>query len=305
MPRNVVRLVLRDIDSEGVESRRRRQLRRRQYFSRGPSYVWHIDGYDKLKPYGFSIHGAIDGFSRRILWIELLSSNKDPNTIVSLYLDYVRQFHGLPRKIVADCGTENLITAGCQRYLRREQTDTCAGAKSFQYGRSVSNQRIEALWSQLRRSCTNFWIGFFKDLIESGLFDTSSMVEKQCILFVFSELLQQDLKAFSQSWNSHSIRPSANTDITIRPSGRPNVLYFSPELTDRNACDYKIPLNYQDLSVMTSMYQSDVTAPKYLCSMEMLELAAILMSENDLQMAQTPTEGLKLYQTLLQLIGNI
>ena len=23
--------------------------------------MWHIDGYDKLKPYGFPIHGCIDG----------------------------------------------------------------------------------------------------------------------------------------------------------------------------------------------------------------------------------------------------
>ena len=26
--------------------------------------TYTVDGYDKLKPYGFSIHGAIDGFSR-------------------------------------------------------------------------------------------------------------------------------------------------------------------------------------------------------------------------------------------------
>ena len=27
----------------------------------GPNYVWHCDGYDKLKPYGFAIHGCMDG----------------------------------------------------------------------------------------------------------------------------------------------------------------------------------------------------------------------------------------------------
>ena len=30
----------------------------------GPNYVWHIDGYDKLKPFGIAISGCIDGFSR-------------------------------------------------------------------------------------------------------------------------------------------------------------------------------------------------------------------------------------------------
>ena len=24
-------------------------------------HVWHVDGYDKLKPYGFPVHGCIDG----------------------------------------------------------------------------------------------------------------------------------------------------------------------------------------------------------------------------------------------------
>ena len=26
------------------------------------SKLWHLDGYDKLKPYGFAIHGYIDGY---------------------------------------------------------------------------------------------------------------------------------------------------------------------------------------------------------------------------------------------------
>lgn len=56
---------MRVIDPDGVERRKQRRLLRRQYAAPGPNFVWHIDGYDKLKPFGFAIHGAIDGFSRR------------------------------------------------------------------------------------------------------------------------------------------------------------------------------------------------------------------------------------------------
>ena len=42
-----------------------------------PNAVWHADGYDKLKPYGFPIHGAIDGFSRRVLWLDVTRSNNN------------------------------------------------------------------------------------------------------------------------------------------------------------------------------------------------------------------------------------
>ncbi len=31
-------------------------------FFGGPNQVWHIDGYDKLTPFGLSIHGCIDGY---------------------------------------------------------------------------------------------------------------------------------------------------------------------------------------------------------------------------------------------------
>ena len=29
----------------------------------GPNFIWHADGYDKLKPFGITIHAAIDGYN--------------------------------------------------------------------------------------------------------------------------------------------------------------------------------------------------------------------------------------------------
>ena len=65
--RNEVRKMIKMLDPEGTEIRAKRRMRRRKYYASGPNYVWHIDGLDKLRPYGFSIHGCIDGFSRKIL----------------------------------------------------------------------------------------------------------------------------------------------------------------------------------------------------------------------------------------------
>lgn len=36
----------------------------------GSNDVCHMDGYDKLKPFGFPINGAIDGFSMKVLWLK-------------------------------------------------------------------------------------------------------------------------------------------------------------------------------------------------------------------------------------------
>ena len=109
--REVVRHVLKIFDPEGVEHRLRHRLRRTVYRSKGPNYLWHRDGYDKLKPFGFCIHGAIDDFSRRILWLEVASTNSDPKVIAQYYLDYVRQFGGTARIIHGDRGTENVNLA--------------------------------------------------------------------------------------------------------------------------------------------------------------------------------------------------
>jgi hypothetical protein len=152
--RNTVRLVLKILDPDGVESRSRHRLRRRLYSAKGPNYLWHIDGYDKLKPFGFCIHGAIDGYSRRVLWLEVSSSNNDPEIVGKYYADYVDTIEGTSRIIRADRGTENVNVEALQRFFRRSSEDDFARDKSFMYGRSTSNQRIEAWWGLLRKGCT-------------------------------------------------------------------------------------------------------------------------------------------------------
>lgn len=51
--REVVRHVLRVFDPKGVKHRSQHRLRRRIYRCKGPNYFWLINGYDKLKPFGF------------------------------------------------------------------------------------------------------------------------------------------------------------------------------------------------------------------------------------------------------------
>ena len=67
VPKGKVEHLLKELDLEGCKLLRRAQrLRRRAYVNQGPNFCWHIDGYDKLKPFGFPIHGCIDGYSRKI-----------------------------------------------------------------------------------------------------------------------------------------------------------------------------------------------------------------------------------------------
>ena len=95
--RETVRVALQALDPEGVARRSRKRLIRRKYHVNGPNFIWHIDGYDKLKPFGFCIHGAIDGYSRRIMWLEVDHSNNNPCIITKYFLQTVRCIRGTPR----------------------------------------------------------------------------------------------------------------------------------------------------------------------------------------------------------------
>ena len=106
-----------------------------------------------MKYYGCSIHGCIDGFSRKILWLHVGASNIDRNVTVKLYLDTASEFGGAPKYISTDDGTEHSIIEPMHIYLssldsNREESDIL---KSFKIISSTKNQRIEAYWSYLRR----------------------------------------------------------------------------------------------------------------------------------------------------------
>ena len=91
-----VRLALKELDPEGVALRSRHKLRRRKYYVKEPNDIWDLDGNDELKPYGFSIHECTDGFSRKMMWLKLFSSNKNPSEFAYYYLNTVWKVRGVP-----------------------------------------------------------------------------------------------------------------------------------------------------------------------------------------------------------------
>ena len=69
--RDTITQCLRVSDSEGVERRMRRRLTEKMKICHSQSQLLrHVDGSDKLVPFGVFIRGAVDVFSSRILWLE-------------------------------------------------------------------------------------------------------------------------------------------------------------------------------------------------------------------------------------------
>lgn len=187
--RETVRQILKIIDPVGVLIRTRKRLRRRIYFNSGPNYLWHVDSYDKLKPYGIGINGCIDGFSRKIIWLKASFTNNNPKVIAGYYIRAVEELGGCPRTIRTDMGTENGHMENLQIFLRQENEMHRFNMPPFLYGTSQSNQRIECWWSMLRKHNAQFWINLFQGLKEDGFY-TGSLIDKSLIQFCFLDIIQ-------------------------------------------------------------------------------------------------------------------
>ena len=296
--KDAVRQVLKILDPEGVQGRLRHRLRRREYRGRGPNRTWHIDGYDKLKPFGLCIHGCIDGYSRRIMWLEVGPSNNNPAIICQYFLNCVKQVGCTAQIIRSDKGTENVNVAAVQRFFRRDDQDEFAGDRSFLYGKSVSNQRIEAWWSFLRRECADWWINYLKNVRERGIYNDGNNIHVECLKFCFSEIIQKELHRVARLWNLHKIRPSTNADS---PHGRPDILYHIP-LTSGTR-DFGSQVVDEDIEIAREMCA--VEQPASGCCHTFNELAGIIMEENGLFPPNNKEQAEELYLVLIRKIEDI
>lgn len=289
------------LDPAGSKERSCRRLKRRLYRSKGPNFLWHVDGNDKLKPYGITIHGCIDGYSRRIMWMKCGYTNNNPRVIAQHYIDTVRYVQGVPSLMRVDRGTENSIIAFVQPTLRSQHSDDLSGENSFRYGRSSSNQRIEAWWGFLRARMTDWWITFFRDLRMHGDFDDSLPHHLEAVRFCFGPIIQKEIDILVHEWNYHRIRESRNTET---PGGIPEVLYFLPEMN--GAEDHKFSVDLDLLDYAETNYGFPNSCEAHFCQSE--EFAAYgtkVLEDYSLHHPVSWQEALQLYFLLLNDIDSM
>ena len=114
--KETVRLCLKILDPSGAELWICRRLQRRAYLSPGPDHTWHIDGYDKLKPYVFAIHRAIDGYSRRILWLYVSASSNNPSDIAFYSFKLLQSWMGFLKLYVETEAQKMLLYVVCSNF---------------------------------------------------------------------------------------------------------------------------------------------------------------------------------------------
>lgn len=196
---STVRALLKILDPQGVQLRSRRRLRRRLYNNPGPNFLWHVDSYNKLKPYGICINGALDGFSRVIIWLHAYSTYSNPKVIAGYFIDEVGCRGGTPSRISSDLGTENCALEQMQRFLRGTHNDAFSN-RCYIYCSSNHNQRIEQWWGFLRTHHAQFWMNMFQDLKDQDHF-SGDFLDKNLIQFTCLEIIEVEIVAFEGQIN--------------------------------------------------------------------------------------------------------
>ncbi|KAK7059525.1 Integrase catalytic domain-containing protein [Favolaschia claudopus] len=181
LPRLRVQDSLRRVDEIDVLVRWAGIIKGRVYKVRVSNALWHHDGNEKLRPWGFYVHGC-----RKM-------------TVANLFQAAVAVF-GWPRRMRGDFGTENneverlmILYWGMlhRAYLR---------------GRSRHNVRIERLWRDVRKDALETFRQIFDYLEKNDLLDMENPIHSTCLFLVFQRRIQAALDRARDAWNHHRMR---------------------------------------------------------------------------------------------------
>ena len=166
--------------------------------------LWLVDGNHKLIRWGFVIHGAIDNFSCKIMYLKFSTMNM-ACTVLDLIINTTKQFR-LQSRVRADQGDENvdIVRHIFSHHLHRPSR------RSFIARNSCHNQRFERLWRDVFSVILSIFYRVFWYLEENGSLDISDKVHLYALRLIYILLINNRLIEFTRGWNNHPFLTERN-----------------------------------------------------------------------------------------------
>ena len=169
--RKRIRKSLVRVNPENAALRLGHTIKRRKYSVPWPNSLWHLDGHHSLIRWKFVVHGCIDGFSRRIIFLRC-STNNLAQTVLNLFVDSIESDEGLwPSRVRVDFGVENVMV--CDAMVDKWGQ----GRGSFIAGPSTRNQRIERFWRDVFRNVLHIFYYTFYAMEDDLLLNLNDSVD--------------------------------------------------------------------------------------------------------------------------------
>ena len=147
--------------------------------------------------YGIWIHGCVEGFSRRIVWLEA-HNNKRARTVRKIFERARQRFNAHPERVRCDKGREN-VGIMFLMYLYNQNRIS----KPVLAGRSIHNTRIERLWWDVHRVVGSRFKNIFESLKYSGELDLDDPLDLWVLHTIFLPIINRSLRTFQTTWDFH------------------------------------------------------------------------------------------------------
>ncbi|KAG1874867.1 hypothetical protein F4604DRAFT_1880769 [Suillus subluteus] len=162
--------------------------------------IFAVDQHDKWLKYGLGLHTGIEPFSGHIMWIRVWHSNRNPQLILSYYLDTLEALgHNDPR-------SENFGIANAHTMLCQWHDPALQGTLQHRWMWSKKNVMPEITWSQLRHRFTPGFEALLDHCVLSAWYDTNNTLQLILFHWVFIPWLQQELDAYQDRLNNTAKR---------------------------------------------------------------------------------------------------
>ncbi|KAG2145936.1 uncharacterized protein EDB93DRAFT_1086874, partial [Suillus bovinus] len=200
--------------------------------------LFAVDQHDKWLRFGLALHTRIEPFSGCIMWMRVWHSNRNPQLILSYYLDTLMELSHMPLVTQSDLGTENFGIANGHTLLCQWHDPALQGMLQHCWMRTKKNVMPEIMWSQLQHRFTPNFENLLDTGVHNGWYNAGNTLQIMIFHWIFIPWLQTELNAYKDHVNNTAKRHDHNK---VLPHGIPELIYNSPE--DFGVLDFKVCLS--------------------------------------------------------------